>query len=200
MEVGDIVKRVKDGWNDCPFGEEVLLVPSPSGQPYPPGRVWYKSKTGKVWSAGTEYFELVRTARKPIMKGDRAERVKNGVDACPLGTIVDVVNVEGAQVWYIDKDGSELWGYAENFRRVEPAVPPALVQVETREVYSIIPGNHGRLKIALDATLASQLYAGITRRLPDTGPVPLVPVNAEELDTLAEQFKTLAEALRNAAK
>lgn len=189
FKLGDKIRRTVKGEGGRSVGEEGIVVGF-----FANGRAMtYRNNAGIVGAAPIDSFELVSES-DPIKAGDRAERVLNGAEQCPLGMIVDVLNVTKGQVWYIGKDGSELWSHIDNFKRV----PPAFVQVETREVYSIIPGTYGRLRVTRDSTRTDQVYACITCRLPDSAPVPLVPVNADELDALAEQFTTLAKALRNA--
>lgn len=190
FKLGDKIRRTVKGEGGRSVGEEGIVVGF-----FANGRaITYRNNAGIVGAAPIDSFELVSESG-PIKAGDRAERVLNGAEQCPVGMIVDVLNVEKSRLRYIGKDGSELWSHIGNFKRVPPA---PFVTVETREVYSITPGTYGRLHVTRDSTRTDQVYAGITRRLPDSAPVSLVPVNADELDALAEQFTTLAKALRNA--
>lgn len=126
-------------------------------------------------------------------KGDMVRRVRNGNEHCPVGAVVEVLEFEGDRLWYEGQRGDRVWGVPENFELVEP-----LVTVETRTVHSINPGLHGRLRVSRDATRPDQVYVAITSLI--TNRIVLAPLNADELDAMAGQFKALAEALRNAAE
>jgi len=128
-------------------------------------------------------------------KGDMVRRVRNGNEHCPVGAVVEVKALENDRLWYDGQMNGAVWGAPENFELVLP-----LVTVETRTVHSINSGLHGRLRVARSQADKSKIFVAIN---PESRAAPegiFVPVNADELDALSEQFKALAEALRNAAE
>jgi uncharacterized protein YejL (UPF0352 family) len=127
-------------------------------------------------------------------KGDMVRRVRNGNEHCPIGGVVEVKSLENGCFWYEGRSGQAVWGMPENFELVSPP----LVTVETRTVHSINSGLHGRLRVAQHPARTDLIHVAITSLI--TNRIVLASVNADELDALAEQFKALAGALRNAAE
>lgn len=126
-------------------------------------------------------------------KGDTVRRVHDGNEHCPVGGVVEVEAFEGNRLWYVGQLGEKVWGAPGNFELVLP-----LVTVETRTVHSINSGLHGRLRVAQHPARTDLIHVAITSLI--TNRIVLASVNADELDALAEQFKALAGALRNAAE